>query len=66
MTPIKNNNNQKKRTSQERIAEIRNALAVILGNTELLLRQEERLSEEGKERLEEIKKQVWRINELLS
>lgn len=60
-TPNKNNS-RKKQISQEIIAQIKNALTVILGNAELLLRQEEGLSEEGKERGEKIKKQVWRID----
>lgn len=60
-TPNKNNS-QKKQTEQERIADIKTSLAVILGNAELVLSQEEGLSEEGKKWLEEIKKQVWRID----
>lgn len=63
-TPNKNNKG-KKQIDQEKIAQIRNALAVISGNIGLLLKQEEQLSGEGKERGKKIKKQVWRIDGLL-
>lgn len=55
----------KKPMRPETIADIKTSLAVILGNAELVLRQEEGFSAEGKKWLEQIKKQVWRIDELL-
>lgn len=45
--------------------EIKNALAIILADASLLLGEEERLSQEDKKKLEQIKGQVWRINGLL-
>jgi len=47
------------------VQKVKQALTIILGNAELLLRQEEGLSEEGRKKLEEVKKQVLRIDKLL-
>lgn len=44
---------------------IKNSLAMILVNTELLLQQEEWFSKNGKKHLQHIKKEVWEINKLL-
>lgn len=63
MNPDKNKT--KEQADQERVRKIKNSLAVILGNTELLLQQEEWFSKNGKKHLQGIKKEVWRINELL-
>jgi len=46
-------------------AEVKNCLAMILGNAELLLRQEKNITPEGREKLEEIKSQVWRIDSIM-
>lgn len=47
------------------VQEVKQALTIILGEAELLLRQEEGLSQEGRKKLEGIKAQVLRIDKLL-
>jgi signal transduction histidine kinase len=64
ITPSKENNSKGRYLSQEDIAEINNALAIILGNAQLLQRQPE-LFPGQKERLERIVTQVDRISRLL-
>lgn len=59
MTPRKKH----KLTLEERIHKIKDNLAMILRSTGLLLRNEKWFSTEGRERLEEIKKQARGINE---
>lgn len=56
--------NAPKNKNSEIVAEVKNALAIVLGEAELTLRFET-LSQEGKERQETIKAQVWRIDKLL-
>lgn len=63
-TPSKENDSKGRYLSQEEIAEINNALGIILGNAQLLER-EPGFTPEQKERLERIVKQVDRIAELL-
>jgi nitrogen-specific signal transduction histidine kinase len=62
-TPSKENNSKGRYLSQEDIAEINNALAIILGNTQLL--EGEPRPPEQKERLKIIVTQVDRISRLL-
>lgn len=50
--------------SQDSISTIRKALIVILGESEVLLRNEN-LSEEGQKQLKQVKAQVWRVNAVL-
>ena len=52
--------------SDGQVQEIKNALTIITLNGDLLLSQKEGLSAEGKERIEIIKRQVWRINGIVS
>lgn len=47
------------------LPKVKQALAIILGESELVLMQEKGLSQEGKKKLEQIKAQVFRIDELL-
>lgn len=51
--------------SDGQVQEIKNCLAIILGNAQLVLRSEN-LAEEDRERLKQIEKQVWRIDGILS
>lgn len=59
------NNNKWEKISQEKVAEIRNCLAVILGSAELLQRDVNLLSDQ-KEKLQRIVDQTHRIAKLLS
>lgn len=52
--------------SDGQVQEIKNALTIIGLNGDLLLSQKEGLSAEGKERIEIIKRQVWRIDGIVS
>ena len=63
-TPFTVNNNKGRFLSQEELAEIRNALAIILGNAQLLQREPE-ITQEQKEKLETIAKQTHRIAKIL-
>ena len=56
--------NPDKKKYNEVVEQCKQAETIILGNAELVLAHQT-LSEEGKERLEEIKKQVWRLDGLL-
>ena len=58
--------NCSKTFSDGQVQEIKNALTIICLNGDLLLSQKEGLSAEGKERVEIIKRQVWRIDGILS
>ena len=48
----------------EIVAEVKNCLAIILGNAQLILRSAN-LTEAEKEELGQIKKTIWRIDGLL-
>ena len=63
-TPSKGNNNKQVKLSQDQIAEIRNALAIILGNTQLLER-EPGFTRDQKKKLTAIAKQTHRIARIL-
>lgn len=52
--------------SDGQVQEIKNALTIITLSGDLLLSQKEGLSAEGKERVEMVKRQVWRIDGILS
>jgi len=56
--------NPDKKNYSEIVEQVKQAETIILGNAEIVLAHET-LSEEGRERLEEIKRQVWRIDNLL-
>jgi len=58
--------NCSKTFSDGQAQEIKNALTIICLNGDLLFSQEEELSAEDKERVEIIKRQVWKINSILS
>lgn len=63
-TPSNANNSKGKFLSQEQLAEIRNALTIILGYAQLLEREPE-ITQEQKRRLEAIAKQTHRIAQIL-
>jgi len=65
LTPSSKENSEQLKISQEDIAEIRNALAIILGNAQLLEREKE-ITQEQRKKLEIIGKQVYRIVGLLA
>ena len=58
--------NCSKTFSDGQVQEIKNALTIICLNGDLLLGQEEGLSTEDKEKVEIIRRQVWRIDGILS
>lgn len=58
------NRNKFFKVRQEEIAEIRNALTIILGNAQILERDVNLIADQ-KKRLKEIGDQVWRITKLL-
>lgn len=63
-SPSERENSRERKISQEKIAEINNALAIVLGNAQLLER-EPGITPAHKEKLERIIKQVDRISDLL-
>jgi len=64
MILFEEDSSKKLEVSQDRILTIKNALTIIIGEAEILLRNEN-LSEEGEKQLAEVKSQAWRINDLL-
>lgn len=63
-TPFNEDSSKAKILSQEQIAEIRNALAIILGNAQLLERDPE-ITQEQRKKLEVIGNQTHRIAKIL-
>lgn len=63
-TPFNKDNNKSLRISQDDVATIKNALAIISGYAQLLLREPE-LTVDQKEKLQEIVNQTFRIAELV-
>ena len=63
MTPRKNDT-KGYIISQDSVAEIKNALQIILGEAQLTVR-EEKLTEQGQKNMKVIGREVWRIDKLL-